>query len=63
MAWVLGPKAAADNELRQAAGRLRQQGVEIDVRLTWESGDGSRWARELIENGAQAIVAAGGDGT
>ncbi len=62
MVWVLGPKAAGDPDLRKAADRLRQSGHILDVRLTWEDGDGRRWAQEAVSNGAGAVVAAGGDG-
>ena len=62
MVWVLGPRAASDPELRKAAERLRQSGHTLDVRLTWEAGDGRRWAREATSQGAEVVVAAGGDG-
>ena len=63
MCWVLGPRAAQDQELRDAAQRLRRQGYELDVRLTWEKGDGIRWAEQAVASGAEIVVAAGGDGT
>ncbi len=63
MCWVLGPKAASDPDLRQAADRLRRAGHTLDVRLTWEGGDGRRWAEDAVENGAEVVVAGGGDGT
>lgn len=63
MGWILGPKAAEDPTLREAARKWRRDGKTLDVRLTWESGDGSRWARELADADCSVLVAAGGDGT
>jgi lipid kinase YegS len=59
---VLGPKAAADAELRSLVEGLRRSGIEAEVRLTWEPGDGERLAREAIAEGCEAVIGAGGDG-
>ncbi len=52
-----------DDPLRAAVARLREQGIQVDVRVTWEHGDAGRFVDEAIANGVQCIVAAGGDGT
>lgn len=59
---ILGPKAAADVELRSLVEGLRRSGIEAEVRLTWEPGDGERLAREAIAEGCEAVIGAGGDG-
>jgi lipid kinase YegS len=60
---VLNGKAVADEALRQAVANLRDEGIAVDVRVTWESGDAARCVDELIARGATTLVAAGGDGT
>ena len=35
----------------------------IDVRVTWEGGDASRYAVEAVNDGVDVVVACGGDGT
>jgi lipid kinase YegS len=60
---VLNGKAVADEALRQAVANLRDEGIAVDVRVTWESGDAARCVDELIACGATTLVAAGGDGT
>jgi diacylglycerol kinase (ATP) len=50
-------------DLRAEVNRLREQDHEVWPRLTFEAGDASRFARELAAEGAELIVAAGGDGT
>jgi YegS/Rv2252/BmrU family lipid kinase len=42
---------------------LRAAGLEVDVHLTEQAGDGQRLAREAVEAGVKRVVAAGGDGT
>ena len=51
------------DELRAAVTRVREQGHDVQVRLTFEEGDGERFAREAARTGAELVVAAGGDGT
>lgn len=60
---VLNGKAVADEALRQAVADLRDEGIAVDVRVTWEAGDAARCIAELIARGATSLVAAGGDGT
>ena len=49
--------------LRAAVASLRAAGHVVDVRLTFEPGDGHRFAREAAQAGVDLVVAAGGDGT
>jgi lipid kinase YegS len=60
---VLNGKAVADEALRQAVADLRDEGIAVDVRVTWEAGDAARCVDELIARDATTLVAAGGDGT
>ena len=54
---------AADPLLRRAITRVRARGHEVDVRVTWEAGDATRFAREAVARKPAAVVAVGGDGT
>ncbi len=60
---ILNGKSAGDAELRKAVHALRDGGIRIDVRVTWEGGDAARLARKAAERGLDTVVAAGGDGT
>lgn len=60
---ILNGKSAGDDALRDAVGHWRGQGVQLDVRVTWEEGDAERYVAEAIDHGVDVIVAAGGDGT
>ena len=54
----------AENEgLHRAVTKLRARGHIIDVRVTWEAGDATRFAREAAAASPRAVIAAGGDGT
>lgn len=60
---ILNGKSAGDEAVRDAVAALRSQGVQLDVRVTWEAGDAERNVAEAIADGIDAIVAGGGDGT
>ncbi|MEH6418193.1 lipid kinase YegS [Pseudomonas sp. CGJS7] len=60
---ILNGKSAGDEALREAVAGLRERGVRLDVRVTWEGGDAERYVAEAIADGVDTIVAAGGDGT
>lgn len=60
---ILNGKAAGDDALRDAVSTLRERGIALDVRVTWEAGDAERYVSEAIADGAGTIIAAGGDGT
>ena len=60
---ILNGKSAGDDDVRDAVTALRSQGVQLDVRVTWEAGDAERYVAEAIDDGIDTIVAGGGDGT
>lgn len=60
---ILNGKSAGDDPLREAVLRMREHGIRIDVRLTWEAGDAERYVAEAIREGVDTVIAAGGDGT
>ena len=49
--------------LRGVVETLREEGHEVAPRLTFEKGDGRRFAREAAAAGFGLVIAAGGDGT
>ena len=49
--------------LRAAVMAMRERGIALDVRVTWEAGDAERHVAEAIGDGVDSIIAAGGDGT
>lgn len=55
--------AGVRDALRAEVRRLRDDGAEVEARLTFEAGDARRFAREAAEAGASLVIAAGGDGT
>lgn len=60
---ILNGKSAGDEALRDAVAAVRERGTRLDVRVTWENGDAERYVTEAIADGADTIIAAGGDGT
>ena len=60
---ILNGKAAADAALREAIGAMRQRGIALSVRVTWEAGDTERLVAQALEDRVDTVVAAGGDGT
>ena len=60
---ILNGKSAGDEDLREAVQVLREDGVALDVRVTWEDGDAERYVGEAIADGVDTVIAAGGDGT
>ena len=60
---ILNGKSAGDEPLRDAVAALRDAGVQLSVRVTWESGDAARHIDEALAAGVDTFVAAGGDGT
>ncbi|PPJ41495.1 MULTISPECIES: lipid kinase YegS [unclassified Pseudoxanthomonas] len=60
---ILNGKSAGDDDLRAAVGALREDGITLDVRVTWEDGDAERYVAEAIADGVDTVIAAGGDGT
>lgn len=60
---VANTRAGADDAFRQAVSLLRQKGVDVAVRVAWESDQVVPFSSQLLRDGAQLLVAAGGDGT
>ncbi|WIA22785.1 hypothetical protein OEZ86_009738 [Tetradesmus obliquus] len=56
-----------DEQIRQAILQLREEGHEVAVRVTWDSGDVDHFVREALQlqdgTGYDTLVAGGGDGT
>ncbi|MDU2940050.1 MAG: lipid kinase YegS [Enterobacteriaceae bacterium] len=60
---ILNGKNAGDELLREAVYMLRNEGVTIHVRVTWEKGDAERYVEEAWRLGVETVIAGGGDGT
>jgi lipid kinase YegS len=60
---ILNGKSTGNTDLREAVHALRERGVQLEVRVTWEDGDAERYVAEAIDHGVDTIIAAGGDGT
>lgn len=60
---ILNGKSADNPMLREAIGLLRDEGVEIHVRVTWEKGDAGHYVEEARRLGVETVIAGGGDGT
>lgn len=60
---ILNGKSAGDDNVREAVGAMRESGVALQVRVTWEHGDARRYVDEAIADGCDCVVAGGGDGT
>ncbi|WP_394539967.1 lipid kinase YegS [Lysobacter enzymogenes] len=60
---ILNGKSAGNDEVRKAVAALRDRGVALDVRVTWEGGDGERYVAEAVADGVDTVIAGGGDGT
>lgn len=60
---INSPSPEATEEIREAVRKLRAAGHVVDPQLTFEKGDGRRFAREAAARGCELVIAAGGDGT
>ncbi len=60
---LLNGKAAGNDAVRSAVAEMRDEGIQLEVRVTWEAGDAERHVAEAISDGVDVIVAGGGDGT
>ncbi|WP_159567525.1 lipid kinase YegS [Budvicia diplopodorum] len=60
---VLNGKSANDPDIRSAIDKLREQGHELHVRVTWEQGDTQRYIEEASRLTVNTVIAGGGDGT
>ena len=60
---ILNGKSAGDEDLREAVATMRERGIALEGRVTWEAGDAKRYVSEAIADGVGTLIAAGGDGT
>jgi lipid kinase YegS len=60
---ILHGKQGANQELRDGVAAVREDGHQIDVRVTWEAGDAGLLAAEAAKEGVDTVIAGGGDGT
>lgn len=60
---ILNGKSAGDDDLRAAVRAMREDGITLDVRVTWEDGDAERYVADAIRDGVDTVIAGGGDGT
>ncbi len=60
---ILNGKCTAHEGVRDAVHELREQGIDIGVRATWETGDAARFGNTALEDDLDTLIAAGGDGT
>ncbi|MBT8470706.1 MAG: lipid kinase YegS [Myxococcales bacterium] len=60
---ILHGKQAANQELRDAVAAVREDGHQIEVRVTWEAGDAGLFAAQAAKEGVDTVIAGGGDGT
>jgi lipid kinase YegS len=60
---ILNGKGAENPVIRAAVAAVRAAGHLLDVRVTWEAGQATDFAREAAASGVDVVVAGGGDGT
>lgn len=63
---IINPIAGTGNKENLAAlaqNRLKEAGMEVDVRMTTAKGDATSLAARAVEEGYYGVIAAGGDGT
>ncbi len=60
---ILNGKSASNPQVRSAINAVRSEGQPLEVRVTWEAGDGVRFAQEALTDGVDVLIAGGGDGT
>ena len=46
---ILNGKGANEPQLREAVNLLRDEGIDIHVRVTWEKGDAARFIDEALQ--------------
>jgi lipid kinase YegS len=63
MALILHGARAEYPGLRHVVEWVRAKGHVVEPRVTWEPGDGTKFAREAAAAGADTVIACGGDGT
>ncbi|WP_372867827.1 lipid kinase YegS, partial [Pseudomonas sp.] len=59
---ILHGKQAGNQEVRAAVATRREDGWQLDVRVTWEAGDARRLVNEALQAGYPRLIVGGGDG-
>lgn len=57
---ILNGKEAGNQDVRNAVRNLRDEGVILHVRVTWEQGDAKRYVNEAAVLAVETIIAGGG---
>lgn len=60
---ILTGKKAGRPDVRDAVERVRRNGHDVEVRVTWERGDATRLVTEAAREGIERVIAGGGDGS
>lgn len=60
---ILNGKEAGNQDVRSAVKNLRDEGMTLHVRVTWEQGDAKRYVDEAATLTVETVIAGGGDGT
>lgn len=60
---IINGKKAGRPDVRAAVQAVRAEGITVEVRVTWERGDGGRLVAEAARDGVPRVIAAGGDGS
>ncbi len=60
---ILNGKHADKPLIRNAVTQLRTEGIDLQVRVTWEDGDSQRYMSEAIAAKADTVIIGGGDGS
>ncbi len=60
---ILNGKEAGNQDVRSAVKNLRDEGMTLHVRVTWEQGDAKRYVDEAATLVVETVIAGGGDGT
>lgn len=60
---IINGRRAADLTLHAEVGRLRERGIRVRPRVTFDLGDAAHFAAEESAAGTSVVVAVGGDGT
>ena len=60
---ILNGKSSQVPEVREAVETLRREGHELQIRVTWETGDSVRFVHEASRDGIGRVIAGGGDGS
>ncbi len=60
---IINGKSATLPAVRGAVQQVRDSGIKLEVRVTYEGGDGMRLAQEACREGVERLVAGGGDGS